>query len=160
MIRCNRKLPPWGTMLWSAFVPLAVIALIAAWAVPPTWWYVPNTIQIANAQEGDDPTVSLTRIIKRPFYGEYSVSVWRAPPEEDGHVACAGSDRLHYRGGLFRPHEDQLAHWASDPYCARLKPGSYYAQACWTILRPFGGIVPAKTVCAASNTFSINGRRS
>ena len=97
--------------------------------------------------------VSINRTIRRSFDGRYSVSIWKDPP--DGHVACAGSDTLRYRGGLFEPHEAPLTQWADDPWCARIPEGRYYAEVCWTILRPFFGIVPDKTICTTSNMFSV-----
>lgn len=138
---------------WLAILFALVAYALAGWAVPATFWYHPVLVQIENAEAGTDPVVKISREIKRDFAGEYTVSVWGQPG--DGHVSCAGSDRLRYRGGLYEPHQDVLSHWADDPQCARLPPGDYYAQACWTILAPFGGIVPAKSICAVSNVFSI-----
>lgn len=146
----------WKALFWWGLLPMALALYTAAWLTPPTWWYQPVSIQIGDAAEGEDPVVSINRKIKRDFNGRYSVSVWRDPP--DGHVACAGSDTLHYRGGLYEPHESPLTQWADDPWCARKQPGRYYAEACWTVLRPWWGIVPDKTVCAVSNIFTIHPR--
>lgn len=143
-------------VFWWVILPLALILYTAAWLTPARWWYQPISVQIADALEGDDPVVSINRTIKRDFDGRYTVSIWRDPP--DGHVACAGSDTLRYRGGLYEPHDAPLTQWADDPWCQRLALGRYYAEACWTVLRPFWGIVPDKTICAMSNIFTVNPR--
>lgn len=138
---------------WWLMLPLLIIAYTAAWLVPATWWYQPGTIIIADTPGGSDPVVSADRQIRRSFDGLNAVSIWRVPP--DGHVACAGSDTLRYKGGLYHPHTAPLTQWADDPWCARLDPGEYYAEACWTVLRPFGGLLPAKTTCINSPVFRV-----
>lgn len=151
MVKCPR--PGIRALFWWLILPLAIIAYTAAWLIPARYWYEPGSIQIADAQVGGDPVVAINRTIHSSFDGRYTVSIWKDPP--DGHVACAGSDTLRYRGGLFEPHEAPLTQWADDEWCARLPAGKYYAEVCWTVLRPFWGIVPDKTICATSNMFSI-----
>lgn len=146
--RLSRK-----AVFWWFILPISIVLYTAAWLTPPSWWYQPLGIRIDDTTVGNDPVVSINRAIHRDFDGQYSVSVWRDP--SDGHVACAGSDTLHYRGGLYKPHQAPLTQWADDPWCARLPPGHYYAEACWTILRPFWGIIPAKTTCRMSNIFEV-----
>lgn len=143
----------WRLVFWWIVMPLAIILYTVAWLSPARHWYEPGSIQISDAHMGEDPVVSINRTIRRSFDGRYSVSIWKDPP--DGHVACAGSDTLRYRGGLFEPHEAPLTQWADDAWCAKLPEGRYYAEVCWTVLRPFFGIVPDKTICATSNMFSI-----
>lgn len=143
-------------IFWWAIFPIALVAYTTAWLVPARWWYQPIQVYIADVALGDDPIVSIKRNIKRSFDGRYTVSVWRDPA--DGHVACAGSDTLRYKGGLYQPHDAPLTQWADDTWCQRLPEGKYYAEACWTVLRPFKGIVPDKTVCTVSNVFSVTAR--
>lgn len=144
-------------LFWWVILPLAIIVYTAAWLTPATWWYQPISLGISDVDQGGDPVVSIKRSIKRSFDGRYNVNVWSKVPQL-GHVSCAGSDELRYRGGMFEPHEDNLTHWADDPWCSKLQPGQYYAEACWTVLRPFAGIVPDKTVCAISNLFTVHPR--
>lgn len=143
-------------LMWWGVFPLLLIIYTGIWLTPATWWYKPVSIRVHDAFVGEDPVVSINRQIKRGFDGRYTVSVWMDPP--DGHVACAGSDTLRYKGGLYVPHDAPLTQWADDPWCSKLKPGKYYVEACWTILRPFKGIVPGKTVCITSNLFEIKNR--
>lgn len=140
-------------VFWWVVLPLALAAYTAAWLTPATWWYQPGRIVIRDTALGGDPVVEIQRTIRRSFDGRYTVSIWRNPP--DGHVSCAGSDTLRYKGGLYGPHEAPLSQWASDPWCTRLPVGSYYAEACWTVLRPFRGIVPGKTVCTTTPLFHV-----
>ena len=147
------RMPPFKVVLWTLVLPLAMVAYVAAWLTPATWWYQPVAISIADAPLGGDPRVEINRVIKRGFDGRYTVSIWREP--SDGHIACAGSDALRYKGGLYKPHHAPLTQWADDEWCARLPEGRYYAEACWTVLRPFRGIVPDKTTCRMSNIFAI-----
>ena len=144
------------SIMWIFVLPLFLIAYTAAWLTPATWWYEPGQIVIADAHVGEDPVVSINRTIHRSFDGRYTVSIWKDPP--DGHMTCGGSDYLRYRGGLFEPHESPLTKWADDEWCGRLPAGKYYAEVCWTVLRPFFGIIPDKTVCTTSNMFSITNR--
>lgn len=144
----------WRNVFCWSVIALSVAAYaFAGWGVSAAYWYHPVLVQIDDVDAGGDPLVKISREIHRDFRGEYTVSVWRQP--SDGHVTCAGSDRISYRGGLYQPHQDLLSHWADDPECARLRPGNYFAQACWTILRPFGGLVPEKTTCIMSNVFAV-----
>lgn len=140
-------------IFWWLVIPLVLAAYTSAWLVPARWWYQPLHVEIADVVHGQDPVVSIKRQIKRSFDGRYTVSVWRDP--SDGHVACAGSDTLRYKGGLFQPHDAPLTQWADDAWCQRLPVGKYFAEACWTVLRPFKGIVPDKTICTTSNVFSV-----
>lgn len=145
--------------LWWVLIFPLLIGLYAygVWGVTARYWYQPKSVYIEDTVEGGDPVVLVNRTIFRDFDGRYTVSIWPVPP--DGHVQCAGSDTLRYRGGLYGPHTAPLTQWADDPWCARLPPGSYYAEACWTVLRPFAGLVPAKTVCITSNIFKIQERK-
>jgi len=140
-------------IMWFFVFPIALVLYTAAWLVPATWWYEPGRISISDAQVGEEPIVSITRTIHRSFDGMYSVSIWKDPP--DGHMTCGGSDNLRYRGGLFEPHEAPITQWADDEWCGRLPVGKYYAEVCWTVIRPFGGLLPDKVVCTTSNMFSI-----
>lgn len=156
MIRRTCTPPRIRAILWWIVLPLVLGLYTTAWLLPATWWYEPKSVIIRSDAQGTDLAVSIDRQIKSTFDGRYMVSVWGVPP--DGHVACAGSDYLRYKGGLYQPHTMPLSHWADDPWCAKLPPGDYYAEACWTVLRPFLGIVPAKTVCINSNVFRIIAR--
>lgn len=141
---------------WIVVLPLAIAAYAAAGMVPATWWYEPISLRVDDVTEGEVPIINVQRDIKRSFDGLYTASVWTDPP--DGHVACAGSDTLRYKGGLYEPHDAPLTQWTDDPWCGLLPPGRYYVETCWTVLRPFGGIVPGKTVCAVSNIFTVHPR--
>lgn len=140
-------------VLWWVVLPVALAAYTAAWLTPASWWYQPGRIVIQDAVQGGDPVVEIQRTIHRSFDGRYTVSVWRDPP--DGHVACAGSDTLRYKGGLYQPHQAPLTQWVDDPWCSKLPVGTYYAEACWTVLRPFLGIVPGKTTCTTTPFFRV-----
>lgn len=140
-------------LFWWVILPLAIIVYTAAWLTPATWWYQPVSLMVGDVLEGGDPIISVKRNIKRSFQGQYTASVWRDP--SDGHVACAGSDTIRYKGGLFGPHDAPLTQWADDPWCGNLEPGRYHLETCWTVLRPFYGIVPGKTVCAVSNIWTV-----
>lgn len=138
---------------WWILLPMSIVLYSIGWLIPAQYWYEPGRIQISSVRQAEDPVVSINRTIHYSFDGLYTVSIWRDPP--DGHVACAGSDTLRYRGGLYEPHEAPLTQWADDEWCARLPVGRYYAEVCWTVLRPFLGIVPDKTICTTSNIFSV-----
>ena len=140
-------------LFWWVILPLALIFYTAAWLTPATYWYQPRSIYISDAVVGSDPIVSINRTIKRNFHGRYEVSVWQEP--SDGHFSCAGQDELRYKAGLFKPHESPLTQWVDDPWCKNLPEGRFYAEACWTIIRPFWFIVPDKQICATSNLFTI-----
>lgn len=152
MMACRRKVSMKG-IFWFVVFPLLLLLYTFAWWTPARWWYEPGVILISDTEVGKDPIVSITRTIHKSFDGRYTVSIWKDPP--DGHVSCAGSDHLRYRGGLFEPHQAPLTQWADDPWCGKLPVGKYYAEVCWTIIRPYWGIIPDKTICTTSNMFSI-----
>lgn len=143
---------------WVLILPLLIgLYAYAVWGVKAERWYQPEVVFIEDTTQGGDPLVKINRSIFHDFDGQYSVGIWRVPPE--GHMHCGGSDTLRYNGGLYQPHTANLTQWADDPWCGRLPPGNYFAEACWTILRPFGGLVPAKTTCVTSNIFKVMERK-
>ena len=148
-------------------VVLALAAYLAAVLTPATRWYEPTQLIVSSGPDSEIATVTLTRAIHQSFPGEYVVEVRWVESRgklgdpgyaEVGALACYGGDRVGYKGGLTAPHTSSLRAFAADsPTCTRLPPGTFYATACWTVLRPFFGLVPAKQVCISSDAFRITG---
>lgn len=137
-------------------LPAAAVALVAytaAWLTPATWWFEPLTLTVSQREPGGPAIVAMGRLSKRAFDGAYTTAVFAVGP--DAPPVCGRGETRRYKGGLSAPYEMPLAEWANDARCAALPPGSYYAHGCWTVLRPWWGLVPDKTACIVSPIFEI-----
>ena len=135
---------------WVAAFTWGILA-----AFPASHWYVANELRVDDFQRGTDFGVFFVGGPRREFVGSYSVVMRRAADNEV--MAEEDSGAFRYRPGSKRP-EPILASWWAPEGAAKMvnvEPGAYVLETCWTIRRPFGGIVPAKTTCIRSNIFRV-----
>ncbi len=156
------------------FVSMTMIAIVlavylSAVLVPATRWYEPRELLVVGQTEDGQPQVTLERKIHASFSGRYMVQVrWAegrgAPSDPDyveaGALACYGGDETNYKGGLDSPYTASLIEFTGDsPRCNSLPDGIFYVNVCWTVLRPYLGLVPPKEICVTSNPFRVENNR-
>lgn len=142
---------------------LIVAALLAGTysavvAVPVSWWLDVRSVEVASAATPAEVTLKVNRAIRRAFSGSFVVTVRRNP---GGSFVCStgSSTPINYRPHAEMPDPLYLWWWlgskASLASCDDFVPGGYLLETCWTVLRPFWGLVPEKTWCIDSNGFKI-----
>lgn len=137
-------------------VSVAMVVWLIGAMVPASWlWFDPGPVRIADSVDGKAPAVGFTRTIHRDTAIRYSVIV----RELDTHrITCDGDGGpFTYRTGSTLPERIDLRWWAGGE-CWPLPSNTYITETCWTVVRPFLGLVPAKTVCRESNPFTVIAR--
>jgi len=130
---------------------------ITLFAIPATIWFEPHTMFVPDATAGEDFELIYTGDVNREFTGYYSVTIRRA---EDFSTPTGGEMRSGTRpyspdAVSGRPDPITMSWWAHEIDVESLEPGYYILNTCWTVVNPFFGLVPNKTVCIESNVFYL-----
>lgn len=137
-----------------------VALVLVIWAglamVPANWlWFDPGAVVVSNSDMDHPPAILFEREIKRPARISYSVVVREIGAQRavcDPTVGPFG-----YRLDATLPEPIDLVWWTGgDERCWPREPGEYIMETCWTVVAPFWGLVPPKTVCRTSNPFAIS----
>jgi hypothetical protein len=139
-------------ILWVCAVIWAGLLL-----VPASYWFNPHTLHIPDAIAGEDFELLFTGDVERDFTGYYSVVIRNV---EDFSTPTGGEMRSGARpytpdAVQGRPDPITMSWWAHEVDVENLEPGYYVLNTCWTIIRPFLGLTPNKTVCIESNVFHL-----
>lgn len=123
--------------------------------VPATWlWFSPGHVVIADSSGNHPPVVEFERHIKRDVQMSYQVTIRKMRSKSP--VCDPQRGPFTYRTDAELPELIDLIWWSgADVRCWPREPGTYIAETCWTVVRPFLGIVPPKTVCRESNPFTV-----
>lgn len=132
---------------------LVLIAWALAAAVPASWFgLVPGQVIVTTGH--DMPSVAFERRINRDVRQFYGVVI-----RDTGtlRIACETRSAVftYWRqsaGGVTFP----LDEWVGSDKCWPLPAGTYVMETCWTVARPFYGVVPPKTQCRTSNVFTVS----
>lgn len=137
-------------------VAIAFVAWGALFAIPGELiWFDPQEVIISDSRIENPPTVSFKRDIKRDVKMKYQVVI----RELRSKVPVCDPTRgpFTYRTDSELPTPINLIWWTgADERCWPREEGTYIAETCWTIVEPFWGLVPPKSVCRDSNPFSIS----
>ena len=128
--------------------------LLAA-LVPAQWFgFWPGSLFIADATPDRAPAILFTRSINRSVRMEYQVVIREL---NERRVVCDPQNGpFTYRPDATLPRDVDLVWWTGgDDRCWPQEPGTYIAETCWTVVRPFYGLVPPKTMCIESNPFTV-----
>lgn len=114
-------------------------------------------INIGNAVIGQTVPMDVSREIKRPFHGTYTVEIRYFPART---VVCAAHDSLHYVPDANYPNPLDLDWWSNDGECGvdtflTYGPGEYIATTTWTIHRDEYGLDDVRVGPIESNVFTI-----
>lgn len=131
--------------LWLVF-----LAAIHFW--PASYWMEVHSVRVADTQVNEPVRLYVEREIKRDFSGTWGVSV-RVLDASGTFVMCAASAISEYRKGTDLPEFVDLGWWTNGQ-CKTLPAGSYVVYTTWQVHS--NGILPAKTINAASNVFKVS----
>lgn len=132
-------------LLWTALA-----------AVPASWmWFSPGAVIVSDSTTGKPPLIEFDRTIKRNVKMTYQVTIRRMTTKEPVCDPQRGPFTYHHDASLPLPVD--LIWWSgADKRCWPRDPGTYLMETCWTVVRPFWGIVPPNPVCRTSNPFTIS----
>lgn len=122
------------TTSWlGTFVAFCIVA--GWWALqtlpPASYWYQPRAIIVADADEAQPIVLLVDRVIRRPFRGEWNVTIRRR--ERHGWVVfCSASGQTIYSPSSVLPETLTLSWW-TDGQCEPLPAGEYTIYSTWTI---------------------------
>ena len=141
---------------------LAPYAILGAVLIPP-WlaacepsenWFRVASLTVADTKEGEPITMNVSRVINRPFVGQWVATVRRV--DEAGFVVmCNAYGSSSYRVGAKYPQPLTLDWWTRPMKCA-LPKGRYKLDTVWQFDVSFLVYTVTKTVTAESNVFEIN----
>ncbi len=134
---------------------LALVAWVALSLVPVNWvWFDPGDVFISDGARDQVPVVTFDRTIRRPVLMRYQVTIRSV---DGNRVVCDPTGGpFTYRPNAQMPEPADLVWWTGgDKRCWPREPGSYVAETCWTVERPFWGLVPPKIICRRSNVFTV-----
>ena len=149
------------SVLREGKVMLAAIAFYGLLvALPPSLWIEVRSIVVNSAPTPAEVTIKVDRSIHWPFDGIYSVTIRRVPGLQ---FVCTAQppNAIRYRPGAQLPDPLSLSWWLGEPADLQrceaqgLGPGRYLIETCYTVLRPFWGLVPSKHYCLDSPTYDI-----
>lgn len=142
---------------WLDWTALLILLWTGAALVPLSFWFKPGNLVIASTNFDEQPALVIyDRQIKRRVFMRYAVVVHRLVPDLIACEAEGGPFWFEPSRQLPEPSDMTLAWFApGDPRCARLPPGEYIAEACWTAT--VASLLPSKSVCIQSNPFTIKG---
>lgn len=135
---------------------LALVAWVALALVPVNWvWFAPGELFISDGSIDQVPEITFERVIKREVRMTYQVVIRSL---DGNRVVCDPKNGpFSYQPDAKLPEHADLIWWTGgDDRCWPREPGSYVAETCWTVVRPFWGVVPPKTICRRSNMFTVH----
>lgn len=118
---------------------------------PASLWFDPGLQTVA--QEDGGVIVTQDRVIHSDFLGEYHVIVRETVGLRPVCEGMGGPFTYRENDGAI-PAVQPIDKWAGGS-CGDLPPGDYIMETCWTVVRPYFGIVPPKTVCVTSSPFEV-----
>lgn len=147
------------TWLWLVLAGWVYIGLVA---VPLSWYIDVRSIDVFSAPTPEQVIMKVDRSVRRNFAGYYQVTVRRNP---SGVFVCSTgrSVLIHYLTTRELPQPLHLWWWMGSKQSVldcednEFTNGGYYLETCWTVEKPFWGIVPDKTDCVDSAGFRIEG---
>lgn len=139
----------------AAAVLVFLCAYFAAATIPATWlWFDPDTPIVADTTTEAAPVIGFDRQIKRETRISYTVTMRRTAGLT---MLCDPTGGpFTYRPDATLPEVIDLVWWTGgDSRCWPQEAGTYLMETCWTVVRPFWGLVPPKTVCRTSPPFRV-----
>lgn len=142
-----RLVAAWG-LAWLA---LGIYALDQAKrSAPAENWMDVKSVVVHPTFEGSAPLLTVVRVIKKNFIGEWSATVRRFTPG-GVEVVCAATGAAEYKVESVFPKDLNLDWWTFPVKCS-LPVGTYRLDMVWTI-KPDG--YPEKHLIRDSNVFEV-----
>lgn len=154
--RINRR--PWAWLLLAAWGVAALISPMRD-LLPASWWFEPGDLIVENSEQGRCPVLHFTRIIHRPFRGEWVVTLRRQLPTGSFAVhrvyPIMGPGHSDYSPDAALPDPLTFDWWANlEPEGCNWPVGVYQVLTAWTI-QPGGR---ERFVRVTSNPFLVTHR--
>lgn len=132
-------------------ISLVLVIWLGLVLVPVQWvWFDPGPYFVADSSVEEPPRVEFERKIKRDVQMTYSVVIRKVGSRDA--VCDPVRGPFTYEKAAAMPHDADLVWWTGgDKRCWPREVGSYLSETCWTVVRPFWGLVPPKTVCERGN---------
>lgn len=114
---------------WWPWVLVAIVLPLKLW--PAGWWLDVDVVQVQSARVGDPIPMLVEREIRRPFHGEWNITV----RQWDGSgwlTYCNARGMSNYQPGARFPKALTLQWW-TDGQCHPLPVGRYKITTHWTI---------------------------
>lgn len=132
--------------------PWIITALILpAMAWPASWWLDVREVAIRSAPYGQPLSMVVDREIKRPFLGEWQVTI-RQWDGSGWATWCNATGQSNYREDARYPRDLSLQWW-TDGACHPVPVGRHRVTTTWTIKGP--GYLPDKHAVSESNIFEV-----
>jgi hypothetical protein len=137
------------TLIAAGFL---VLVTIARAAFPTDWWFDARSMAVQDVASGAPVVLSVDRIIRRPFVGQWSVNVRRATDSGGWEIICAATGGGSYRPDAALP-EPLTLDWWTNGQCTDLPPGQMYITTVWWLDMVVFGAIP--TPALESNVFTV-----
>lgn len=141
---------------------IAAAVILAGWLVylsvwpqlaPASHWFRIDRVEVSDGLAKEPPAMIVERQIRRPFRGNWIVSVMRQNEIGGGfYTYCRAVGQNDYRPENILP-ENLTLDWWTWPQKCPLEPGIYYVNTLWTIEAPG---CPPKEVRTTSNVFTMS----
>jgi hypothetical protein len=142
-----RTLQSWG-LFWLAGAWLLWLVVSHLW--PASYWSDVRGIHVEEQTAGQPVTITIDRVIKRPFVADWNVAV-RAATETGWRIVCTADGGGEYRTDAVLPSPLTLDWW-TDGECATLPEGRYQITTLWVLHH---SIFPDKVIKEMSNVFEV-----
>ena len=142
---------------------ICAVLIVAGWYfysasvkdnAPATDWFVVRNVSVPDFIAGSDPPVNYDRVIKKEFFGRWSVEV-HGTTQSTNYAICTGSGQNHYEPTETLPDTGVSMSWfmGVDGWkkCS-LKEGQYVLEITY-LITPQG--YPEKLYTATSNIFRV-----
>ncbi len=138
------------------WVSTMVVLWLVLGLVPASWFgYIPKQVVVTNGSADTVPVVNLERTIWRDVRQKYTVVVRELTTLRA--VCDPQSGVFTYKRQPNGVISGDIVWWSGgDDRCWPLDPGEYIMETCWTVTRPFYGLVWPKSQCLTSNPFTIS----
>lgn len=149
----NRRWTKILVVCWMVLVAGISIRDFARESAPASRWLNVTEMHVSDSWEGEPPFMSVNRVIRRPFRGEWIATIRVVSDGSNAAICPPAHGRASYAIDARYPPNLTLDWWIQPEKCS-LKPGRYRLDTEWTILPHDGS--PAKTVTAISNIFEVH----
>lgn len=133
----------------------SVVAYVAGLAAfPASFWFEVRNVRVADTVAGATPLMAIDREIRRPFEGEWTVTVLRKRQDGEGFFSfCTAKGAADYHPSNRLPQGPDLTlDWWIWPTKCPLPPGLYKIRTHWLITARY---FPTKEVWNDSNEFRV-----
>lgn len=143
----------WWAVIFAGWVGVLVAS---SFYQNPSDWLVVRNVKIFDTIEGISPKMEVSRVVRKPFRGQWLAEVSAIHPDGSVSAVCAGSGQNRYEPEDKMPPNLDLDWWTYPIKC-NLPVGRYYVDTVWT-LRPIG--VNPMEVTFTSNEFEVKPRNA